>query len=88
METPYKKVREVVEPPTVDLYSGTRFLIIGGQRNTHNIFLYNMWHIKLVMSAKCVEKIVMPLNAELLLEYMVLSSSVKVAKEYTIHIVG
>ena len=30
----------------------------------------------------------MPLNVELLLEYMVLSSSVKVAKEYTIHIVG
>ena len=89
MEKPYKKVAEKLwSPILLDLYSGTRFLIIGGQRNTHNIFLYNMWHIKLVMSAKCVEKIVMPLNVELLLEYMVLSSSVKVAKEYTIHIVG
>ena len=77
-----------MEPRLSDLYSGTRFLIVGGNRNTHNIFLYNMCYIKLIMFAKCVEKSVMPLNVELLLEYMVLSSSVKVAKEYTIHIVG
>ena len=52
MEKPYKKVAEKLwSPILLDLYSGTRFLIIGGQRNTHNIFLYNMWHIKLVMSA-------------------------------------